>query len=63
MPPENKEVSLSDLADMLHQVQAQLKTVSDEVGRLGKLADQAEKFLHNPIGAYKAARGKLTPRG
>ena len=34
-----------------------------KLDRLVALAEQAEKFLHNPIGAYKAARlGKLPSR-
>lgn len=37
-----------------------LGDIEADLSRLRDLAEQAEKFLHNPIGAYKAARlGKI----
>ena len=40
-------------------VQVQVRT---ELLRLGAMADKAEKFIGNPIGAYKAAKLRRLPR-
>lgn len=57
------ETKLAEMSKQLDHHDEQLHAIGGQVDRLGTLADQAEKFLHNPIGAYKAARGKLIPRG
>lgn len=51
---------LSTLLKAAETTDQRLASIEADIARLCDLAEQAEKFLHNPIGAYKAARlGKI----
>ena len=51
------------IRDDTRQLREHQRDTHAELVRIGKMADEAQKFLHNPIGMYRRRLGKIPADG